>query len=265
MKASSPTLLIAAVVVCLAGCGSGNSAGFADSARDADATEPPPGERDADAGHAVDDDAAAGDSGAGDAAPPSQDPFSPASCAGLTITKPEAVARIGAGKSLTVVGPPKKLMMRKRTCTTVTGCSPWGLTTRASGSFYMSVGGNDNQYLQREYDVALVFTVSPSQTDVDVVIEDVSNRIHCPACSAAGIVFDRTTSQLKADSLGYSNLYIYYSQFTNTADGYVVHETGQSVQLGVTSKSSMTVTNSCARASILSKDEQTEYAVLFQY
>lgn len=201
--------------------------------------------------------------GAGDAGgpPASDDPFDPASCDGAAISREDAIALIGAGNAFNAVAPAKKLMARKRSCNPVTGCSAWGAAAPASHSFYMASGG-DNYNVQRQYDVALMFSVQGNA--IEAVVEDVSNRAHCPGCTPSGIAWNLTTSQLR-DHYGDAALFIYYPRWTHTSSGFQLMDTWASVPLGPEATTSVTVTRTCTRASVLSKDSQTEYAVLFRY
>ncbi|WP_394849186.1 hypothetical protein LZC95_17285 [Pendulispora brunnea] len=59
------------------------------------------------------------------ALPPTVDPFDPASCAGPSMTRPEAIALIPPGNTESPDLGDYKLYIRKRRCSALTGCSPW--------------------------------------------------------------------------------------------------------------------------------------------
>lgn len=193
--------------------------------------------------------------------PAPSDPFAAASCAGAAITREQAIAKIGAGNAFRVVAQPKKLMARKRSCNAVTGCSAWGATEPAAHPYYMASGG-DNYSMRRQYDVHFMMTVSGA--DIEAVVEDVSNRAHCQGCSPSGITLNLSTGKIH-DFYNDAALFIYYPRWNHTSSGFQVMDEWAAVPLGPAASTSMTVTGSCARATVLSNDQQTEYGVLFQY
>lgn len=193
--------------------------------------------------------------------PATDDPFDPASCDGAQITQAQAIAKIGAGNAFKVVAPAKKLMARKRSCNAVTGCGAWSEPAPASHTFYMASGG-DNYNVPRQYDVHFMLSVAGSS--IEAVIEDVSNRGHCPGCSPSGITYALETSSIR-DFYGDAALFIYYPRWNHTSSGFRVMDEWASVPLGPKATTTMKVTDKCARASVLSADRQTEYGVLFRY
>ena len=68
--------------------------------------------------------------------------------------------------------------------------------------------------------------------------------------------------------IGYSGdsaLFIYYPRWTHGSSGFRLQDTWASVPMGPASTTTFKVTNSCTRVSVLSKDQQTEYGILFRY
>ncbi len=193
--------------------------------------------------------------------PSSDDPFDATSCQGSPITMAQAIARIGAGNAFKEIAPARKLMARKRSCNPVTGCGAWSAPAPATTTFYMASGG-DNYNVARPFDVNLMFSVTGNA--IEAVIEDVSNRSHCPGCTPSGIAWNVTTSKLR-DHYGDAALFVYYPRWTHTSSGFQLMDTWASVPLGPQATTSVTVTDRCTRASVLSKDSQTEYAALFRY
>lgn len=201
----------------------------------------------------------ANDGGTPPPAPATDDPFDPASCDGPQMTQAQAIAKIGAGSAFNVVTPAKKLMQRKRSCNPVTGCGAWSAPEPASLIFYMSSGG-DNFNVPRQFDVHFALRVQGN--DIEAVVEDVSNHAHCPGCGPSGITYSLSTSSIRGS---YATLYVYYPRLTHMSSGFQVVDTWASVPLGPTTTATMKVTDKCARASVLSEDGQTEYAVLYRY
>lgn len=200
--------------------------------------------------------------GGNDAGPaPSDDPFDPTSCAGPTISRAEAIARIGAGNAFREVAPARLLQARKRSCNSVTGCSAWGATAPASHTYYMASGG-DNYNRERQYNAHLVFSVQGN--DINAVVEDISNSAHCPACTPSGFSQNLTTGAIDAH-YGDAALFIYYPRWTHGSSGFRLQDTWASVPMGPAATTTFKVTNSCTRVSVLSKDQQTEYGILYRY
>jgi hypothetical protein len=152
-------------------------------------------------------------------------------------------------------------MARKRSCNPVTGCSAWGVAAPASHTYYMASGG-DNYNRPREYDVHFMLSVQGSA--IEAVVEDVSNRSRCAGCTPSGIAYNLTTSTVR-DHYGDAALFINYPRWSHTSSGFQIMNEWASVPLGPKATTSVTVTDRCARAAVLSKDSQTEYAVLFRY
>jgi hypothetical protein len=193
--------------------------------------------------------------------PTPSDPFLAASCPGPAITREQAIAKIGAGNTFRVVAPATKLMARKRSCNAVTGCSAWGPTEPAAHNYYMASGG-DNYNKARQYDVHLMMSVVGA--DIEAVVEDVSSRAHCAGCTPSGIALNLSSGKIH-DFHNDAALFIYYPRWNHTSSGFRIMDEWASVPLGPATTTSMTVNVACTRATVLSKDGQTEYGVLYRY
>jgi hypothetical protein len=189
------------------------------------------------------------------------DPFDPASCEGPRLTHAEAVALIGAGNAQKIVAPAQKLRERKRSCNAVTGCGPWGAPKDATMSFYMA-RGSDNYNVARPFDVHLAFGVRG--TTIEAVVEDVTNYNHCPGCTPSGVTYRLADGTIR-DHYGNAALFIRYPRWTHGSGGFRITQEWASVPLGPKAQTTMHVASGCARVSVLSKDDQTEYAALFRY
>jgi hypothetical protein len=122
--------------------------------------------------------------------------------------------------------------------------------------------GGDNDNGLREYDVALKLWVSGM--DINAVVEEISNNAHCPDCFPSGVQFDLATSTLghPGDT---ESLYIYYPLWTHVSSGFQLLDTWAQVPIGPQETAMMTVTDACARLTVLSADKQTESGVLYRY
>lgn len=193
--------------------------------------------------------------------PVNNDPFDPASCEGPRVTQAEAIALVGAGNARKTVAPAQKLRERKRSCNAVTGCGAWAAPKDATMSFYMAQGG-DNYNVARPFDVHLAFSVSG--TAIEAVVEDVANYNHCPGCTSSGVAYGLADGTIR-DHYGNAALFIRYPRWSHGSGGFVITQEWAAVPLGPKAQTTMHVTNGCARMSVLSKDNQTEYAALFRY
>ena len=119
--------------------------------------------------------------------------------------------------------------------------------------------GGDNYNTPRPYDVHLVMTVAGAE--IEAVVEDVSNSSHCPACSPSGITLNLTSGKIR-DFYSDAALVIYYPRWPHTSSGFQVMDEWASVPLGPAASTSMTVTNACARTTVLSGDQQLAPAPL---
>lgn len=192
--------------------------------------------------------------------PPSEDPFDPSSCTGERITQAQASEKL-LGRAFAVIGGSKKLRARKRGCDAAGVCGAWNDPADATRSFYMAYGsGNSN--VERPFDVALSFATYGSA--IHAVVHDLSYQSGCLGCRPAGVRMSLLDGLLQGSD-GSSTLFLYVPRWVHTSDGFVIHKELESVTLGTHAATSFTVTNTCARLSVLSSNKETEYAVLYRY
>jgi hypothetical protein len=140
-------------------------------------------------------------------------------------------------------------------------CGAWNDPADATASFYMEYGSG-NSRVDRPFDVALSFATYGSA--IHAVVHDLSYQSGCLGCRPAGVRMSLLDGMLHGSD-GNSALFLYVPRWVHTSDGFVIHKEFENVVLGPTASTSFTVTNTCARLSVLSANKETEYAVLYRY